>query len=137
MAAIATSTAPVAAAVTVRPQYFEWGPVILGALGATAISVVLLTFGAALGLSVVSPYPYAGISAKGLAVLTGTYVALVTVASFGAGGYLPVACVRRGPGPRAMRSPRPTSATAATASACGRSPYCWAQLLPCRALAAS
>ena len=88
MAAIATSTAPVAAAVTVRPQYLEWGPVILGALGATAISVVLLTFGAALGLSVVSPYPYAGISAKGLAVLTGTYVALVTVASFGAGGYL-------------------------------------------------
>ena len=88
MAAIATSTAPVAAAVTVRPQYLEWGPVILGALTATAISVVLLTFGAALGLSVVSPYPYAGISAKGLAVLTGTYVALVTVASFGAGGYL-------------------------------------------------
>ena len=88
MAAIATSTVPVATAVTVRPQYLEWGPVILGALGATAISVVLLTFGAALGLSVVSPYPYAGISAKGLAVLTGTYVALVTVASFGAGGYL-------------------------------------------------
>ena len=88
MAAIATSTTPVAAAVTVRPHYLEWGPVILGALGATAISVVLLTFGAALGHSVVSPYPYAGISAKGLAVLTGTYVALVTVASFGAGGYL-------------------------------------------------
>jgi len=88
MAAIATTTAPVAAAVTVRPQYLEWGPVILGALAATAISVVLLTFGAALGLSIVSPYPYAGISAKGLAVLTGTYVALVTVASFGAGGYL-------------------------------------------------
>jgi hypothetical protein len=90
MAAIATSTAPVvaAAAVAVRPHYLEWGPVILGALGATAISVVLLTFGAALGLSIVSPYPYAGISAKGLAVLTGTYVALVTVASFGAGGYL-------------------------------------------------
>jgi hypothetical protein len=88
MAAIATSTGPVATAVTVRPHYLEWGPVILGALGATAISVVLLTFGAALGLSVVSPYPYAGISAKGLAVLTGTYVALVTVASFGSGGYL-------------------------------------------------
>jgi hypothetical protein len=85
---IASSTAPVAAAGPLRAHYLEWGPVILGALGATAISVVLLTFGAALGLSVVSPYAYAGISAKGLAVLTGTYVALVTVASFGAGGYL-------------------------------------------------
>ena len=87
---MATTTKPAdpVTARTVRSPYFEWGPVILGALGATAISVVLLTFGAALGLSVVSPYPYAGISAKGLAVLTGTYVALVTVASFGAGGYL-------------------------------------------------
>jgi hypothetical protein len=88
MAVIASSTAPVVAAGPLRAHYLEWGPVILGALGAMAISVVLLTFGAALGLSVVSPYPYAGISAKGLAVLTGTYVALVTVASFGAGGYL-------------------------------------------------
>jgi hypothetical protein len=88
MAVIASSTAPVVAAGPLRAHYLEWGPVMLGALGATAISVVLLTFGAALGLSVVSPYPYAGISAKGLAVLTGTYVALVTVASFGAGGYL-------------------------------------------------
>src|SRR5882757_10958625 len=88
MAVIASSTAPVVAVDPVRARYLEWGPVILGALGATAISVVLLTFGAALGLSVVSPYPYAGISAKGLAVLTGTYVALVTAASFGAGGYL-------------------------------------------------
>ena len=88
MAVIAPSTTSVVAADPVRAHYLEWGPVILGALGATAISVVLLTFGAALGLSVVSPYPYAGISAKGLAVLTGTYVALVTVASFGAGGYL-------------------------------------------------
>src|SRR4030081_2361782 len=87
MAAISQSTAPVVAG-AVRPRYLEWGPVILGALGATAISLVLLTFGAALGLSVVSPYPYAGISAKGLAVLTGPYVALVTAASFGTGGYL-------------------------------------------------
>jgi hypothetical protein len=69
-------------------RYLEWGPMILGALGATAISVVLLTFGAALGLTAVSPYPYAGISAKGLAVLSATYSALVLVASFGAGGYL-------------------------------------------------
>jgi hypothetical protein len=88
MAIIETSTPAVLAAESGRFRYLDWGPVILGALGATAISVVLLTFGAALGLTVVSPYPYAGLSAKGLAVLAGTYVALVTVASFGAGGYL-------------------------------------------------
>ena len=88
---MAITTVPAAAVITSetsRAPYLEWGPVILGALGATAISVVLLTFGAALGLSVVSPYPYAGISARGLAVLAGTYAALVAVASFAAGGYL-------------------------------------------------
>ena len=69
-------------------RYIEWGPVILGTLGASAISFVLLTFGAALGLSTVSPYPYAGLSPKAIAVLSATYAALVTAASFGAGGYL-------------------------------------------------
>jgi hypothetical protein len=89
---MAVTTTPISAAVVaadVTPlRYLEWGPVILGALGASAISIVLLTFGAALGLTAVSPYPWAGISAKGLAVLSATYAALVTVASFGAGGYL-------------------------------------------------
>lgn len=69
-------------------RYLEWGPIILGTLGASAISVVLLTFGAALGLTVVSPYAYAGISAKGLAVLAATYAVLVHVGAFAAGGYL-------------------------------------------------
>src|SRR5882757_5236401 len=88
MAVIASSTAPVVAADPVRARYIEWSPLILGALGATAISVVLLTFGAALGLSVVSPYPFAGLSARATAVLAGTYTALSVVAAFGAGGYL-------------------------------------------------
>jgi hypothetical protein len=70
------------------PRQLEWGPVILGALGATAVSVVLLTFGAALGLSAVSPYPYAGLSARASAVLAGTYTALVMVGAFAVGGYL-------------------------------------------------
>jgi hypothetical protein len=87
---VTTSSSPTAVIATEGPAsgYIEWGPLFLGAIGATAISVVLLTFGAALGLSVVSPYAFAGISAKGLAVLAGTYTALVLVASFAAGGYL-------------------------------------------------
>ena len=72
----------------VGPRYLEWGPIILGALGALAIMVVLLTFGAALGLSVVSPYPYAGLSGTVLAILAALYGALAHVASFSAGGYL-------------------------------------------------
>ncbi|MGD9884027.1 MAG: hypothetical protein AB7U95_28335, partial [Reyranella sp.] len=69
-------------------RYFEWGPVILGTLGASAISIVLLTFGAALGLAGVSPYPYAGLSAKALGILSATFAAIVVVISFALGGYL-------------------------------------------------
>src|SRR5262245_29885971 len=69
-------------------RYVEWGPIILGTLGALAIMVVLMTFGGALGLSMTSAQPYAGLSAKGLAVLAGVYACLVHVASFATGGYL-------------------------------------------------
>ncbi len=88
--AIATTTAvPAVIPVDNAPlRYLDWGPVILGALGAAAMSIVLLAFGSALGLSVVSPYPYAGISAKGAAIAAAVYLALVMVASFAAGGYI-------------------------------------------------
>ena len=69
-------------------RYLEWGPIFVGTLGALAMLVVLMTFGAALGLSVASAQPYAGLSAKTLAILGGLYSALVHVASFAAGGYL-------------------------------------------------
>lgn len=85
------ATAPTTTVVPVETgpfRHLDWGPVILGALGAAAMSVVLLAFGSALGLSVVSPYPYAGISAKGAAILAAVYLALVMVASFAAGGYI-------------------------------------------------
>ena len=88
--AVVTTTSDATVVATDLPagRYVEWGPIILGTLGALAITVVLMTFGGALGLSVVSPQPYAGLSAKGLAVLAGLYAVLVHVASFATGGYL-------------------------------------------------
>ncbi|WIM14228.1 hypothetical protein [Enhydrobacter sp.] len=71
-----------------RFQYLEWGPVIAGAIGAAAISFVLLTFGSALGLSAISPYPYRGLSAPTFLVVATLYIALVQVCSYAAGGYL-------------------------------------------------
>ncbi|MDB5486708.1 MAG: hypothetical protein JWQ58_423, partial [Reyranella sp.] len=89
MAIATTAAVPAAIPVETAPlRYLDWGPVILGALGAAAMSIVLLAFGSALGLSVVSPYAYAGISAKGAAVLAAVYLALVMVSSFAAGGYI-------------------------------------------------
>jgi hypothetical protein len=90
MAVTTATTTDAAVAATDLPggRYVEWGPIILGTLGALAIMIVLMTFGGALGLTVTSAQPYAGLSAKALAVLAGLYAALVHVASFSAGGYL-------------------------------------------------
>jgi hypothetical protein len=71
-----------------RLSYLEWGPVIAGALGAAAISLVFFTFGSALGLTAVSPYPYAGLSLNTFLILVALFAALVQVGSFAAGGYL-------------------------------------------------
>jgi len=90
--AITTTTVAAAPSAVVGPsgpaRSVQWGAVILGALGATAISMVLLTFGAGLGLSAASAQPYAGASAKALAVISALYAAITMVAAFGAGGYV-------------------------------------------------
>ena len=90
MAVTTTTAADATVVATDSPagRYVEWGPIIVGTLGAIAIMVVLMTFGGALGLSVTSAQPYAGLSAKALAVLAGLYACLVHVASFATGGYL-------------------------------------------------
>jgi hypothetical protein len=84
-----TIAAPVPAVVAPgTARSVQWGAVILGAVGASAISLVLLTFGAGIGLSAVSAEPYAGASAKAIAVISALYAAITMVASFGAGGYV-------------------------------------------------
>ena len=81
------SAAPAAATVaTVRSV--QWGAVILGALVASAICMVLLTFGAGIGLSATSAHPYAGASPKALAVISGLYTAVTLIAAFAGGGYV-------------------------------------------------
>lgn len=65
----------------------DWGAVIAGAVIAAAISFVLFTFGAAVGLSITSPYPGENVSAVTFALVLGLWILLVTVMSFMAGGY--------------------------------------------------
>jgi hypothetical protein len=89
-AAVPSAGVPRAVVASELPEgrYLDWGPIVLGTLATLAMLVVLMTFGAALGLSVVSPQPYAGISTQALAVLAGTYAVLVHVGAFATGGYL-------------------------------------------------
>jgi len=87
-AAVTPTTVAPAAVVGSQPRSVQWGAIVLGALGATAISMVLLAFGAGIGLSATSAHPYAGASAKALAVISALYAAIAMVAAFAAGGYI-------------------------------------------------
>ena len=71
-----------------RVNYVQWGPAIAGALIATAVALVLDSFGAAIGLAVTSTAPTWRDSSAALQLLSGLYLILVAIAAFGAGGYL-------------------------------------------------
>jgi hypothetical protein len=79
--------AVVEATINTERSSVDWGAVIAGAVIAAAISFVLFAFGAAVGLSITSPYPAEGVSAVTFALVLGLWIVLVTVMSFLAGGY--------------------------------------------------
>ena len=71
----------------VGTSYVEWGPIFARAVAAAALSFVLLTAGAAIGLSLVSPYPSQSYG-KWAATLATGWVLVVTIGSFLVGGYI-------------------------------------------------
>ena len=72
----------------VEPKYLQWSPVIAGALAATAMSLILVTFAAAVGLGVSSTAPTWRDASAALWVLSGIYLILQAVLSFGFGAYI-------------------------------------------------
>jgi hypothetical protein len=80
---------PTAALPLEAPTIFlSWRAVIAGALVAAALSLVLITFGSAIGLSVASTAPTWRDTSSTLAMLSGLYLLLTSVVSFGCGGYV-------------------------------------------------
>jgi hypothetical protein len=69
-------------------RYLEWSPIVLGALAATALSSVLLGFGVTIGLGVSSTTPTWRDASAALAILSGLFLILQAMLSFGLGGYL-------------------------------------------------
>jgi ribosomal protein S28E/S33 len=69
-------------------SYVDWAAIVAGGVIATAISVLLIGFGAGLGLSLTSPYQGEGVSASWVAIAAGIWLAWVIVTGFGAGGYV-------------------------------------------------
>jgi hypothetical protein len=70
------------------PRYLAWTPAVAGALIAAALSSVLIAFGAAIGLGVASSAPTWRDASVALWLLSGIYLILVAVVSFGIGGYI-------------------------------------------------
>ena len=80
---------PVAAAVATDDSgYVDWGAILAGAALAAALSLVLLSFGSAIGLGITSPLPGEGVSFFWFAIAAGLWLLWVQVSSFMAGGYL-------------------------------------------------
>src|SRR5437868_5398224 len=71
-----------------EPRYLQWTPVIAGALAATALSLILVTFAATIGLGVSSTAPTWRDASVALWLLSGLYLILQAVLSFGFGGYI-------------------------------------------------
>jgi hypothetical protein len=66
----------------------SWPAVTAGAIVSCALTFVLLAFGVGLGLSVVSPWAGAGVSATTFKIGTGLYLLVIAMLSSSIGGYL-------------------------------------------------
>lgn len=69
-------------------KFLQWTPVFAGAIGAAAFSFILLTFAIAIGLGVSSTSPTWRDASAALAILSGVYLILQAIVSFGIGGYI-------------------------------------------------
>ncbi|WGD54119.1 hypothetical protein QA641_09560 [Bradyrhizobium sp. CB1650] len=66
----------------------QWTPVVAGALCAAALSVILVSFGVAVGLGISSTSPTWRDASAALALLSGIYLILLAIIAFGLGGYI-------------------------------------------------
>ena len=66
----------------------SWAAVLAGAVASCALTLVLLSFGAGLGFSVVSPWANSGVSATSFEIGTGLYFIVMAMISSAIGGYL-------------------------------------------------
>lgn len=71
-----------------KPWTLQWSSIVAGALTATAVSSILITFGATVGLGVSSSAPTWRDASVALWLLSGIYLILLSLVSFGCGGYL-------------------------------------------------
>ncbi len=82
----------VSASSLTRPWGLQWTPIVVGAFVATALSLILISFGTALGLGMASAAPTWRDASVALWLLSGVYLIFQSLISFGCGGYFAGAC---------------------------------------------
>ena len=73
----------------VAPSFgLNWGPAVAGAIAASALAFVLDSFGVAIGLALSSTSPTWRDTSFAFVLLSGLYLVLAALASYGLGGYI-------------------------------------------------
>jgi hypothetical protein len=75
-------------AVIEQSSYIDWSGVLVGAVVASALSWLLLTFGSAIGLLAVSPYNFDSNSAAKVTMAAAVWFALTQIYAIGMGAYI-------------------------------------------------
>ncbi|EJN10140.1 hypothetical protein PMI42_06406 [Bradyrhizobium sp. YR681] len=84
---VAAHEATIRAAVGGEPWGLQWTPIVAGAIAASALSLIMLSFATALGLGVASTAPTWRDASFALWLLSGIYLIFQALISFGCGGY--------------------------------------------------
>lgn len=79
---------PVDGGVTTVANTVSWSAIFVGAIGAAALSLILLILGTGLGLSSVSPWAFQGVGMQGFGVSAIVWITLTQLLASGMGGYL-------------------------------------------------
>lgn len=71
-----------------RVSPVSWAAIVAGGVASAALTLLLLAFGAGIGLSAVSPWSNSGISATTFDIGAGVYLVIISVMASSIGGYL-------------------------------------------------
>ena len=85
---VPTQTLPGDVAVMEHASYIDWSAVFVGAVVATALSWLLLTFGSAVGLLALSPYTVTSGTATTVTMGAAIWFALTQIYAIGMGAYV-------------------------------------------------
>jgi hypothetical protein len=66
----------------------SWAAIVAGGVASAALTLLLLAFGAGIGLSAVSPWSNSGISSTTFNISAGVYLVIISVMASSIGGYL-------------------------------------------------